>query len=168
MPEENTNITPLDIKKKQFSTSFRGFDVNEVETFLEMITDEFEGLIVKNEGLKEALAAKDKEIREIKGQEASLRKTLDGLQQVLVDERSRAEDQGKQIIREAEVKASEILMKSRQERSSLQNEIEHLKRMRREFLAKVGSLVDSYKKIIEQDQQSMDSDIKMDTDVQMI
>lgn len=168
MPEENTNVTPLDIKKKQFSTSFRGFDVNEVETFLEMITDEFEDLIVKNEGLKEALAAKDKEIREIKGQEASLRKTLDGLQQVLVDERARAEDQGKQVIREAEVKASEILMKSRQERSSLQNEIEHLKRMRREFLAKVGSLVDSYKKIIEQDQQSMDSEIKMDTDVQMI
>ncbi len=97
-----------------------------------------------------------------------MRKTLDGLQQILNEERTRSEQQGKQIIRESELKASEILAKAREEQSALQNEVQHLKRMRREFLAKVGSLVDSYKKIIEQDQQSFDAELHIDSDVQMI
>ena len=168
MSEENTKITPLDISKKQFSTSFRGFDVNEVETFLEMITDELETMIRKNEELKESLVKREREIKEIKERESSMRKTLDGLQQVLTDERARAEEKGKQVIREAELKASEVLMKSKEEQSALKNDIRQLKRTRREFLAKVGSLIDSYKKIIEQDQQSLDAEINVDSDVQMI
>lgn len=168
MSEENTKITPLDISKKQFSTSFRGFDTNEVQTFLEMITAELEDLIKKNEELKEALAKREREMKEIKDRESSMRKTLEGLQQVLTDERARAEEKGKQVIREAELKASEILMQSKEEQSALQNDIRQLKRMRREFLAKAGSLIDSYKKIIEQDQQSLDEEINIDSDVQMI
>jgi cell division initiation protein len=168
MSEENTNLTPLDISKKQFSTSFRGFDVNEVETFLEMMTDELETMIRKNEDLKESLTKREREIKEIKDRESSMRKTLEGLQQVLTDERARAEEKGKQVIREAELTASEVLMKSKEEQSALKNDIRQLKRTRREFLAKVGSLIDSYKKIIEQDQQSLDAEINVDSDVQMI
>jgi cell division initiation protein len=168
MSEENTNLTPLDISKKQFSTSFRGFDVNEVETFLEMMTEELETMIRKNEELKESLVKREREIKEIKDRESSMRKTLEGLQQVLTDERARAEEKGKQVIREAELTASEVLMKSKEEQSALKNDIRQLKRTRREFLAKVGSLIDSYKKIIEQDQQSLDAEINVDSDVQMI
>jgi len=168
MPEENMNITSLDVRKKQFSTTFRGFDVKEVQTFLEMISLELEQLTAKNQALRETVDQKEIEIREIKGRESSMRKTLEGLQQILNEERTRSEQQGKQIIRESELKASEILAKAREEQSALQNEVQHLKRMRREFLAKVGSLVDSYKKIIEQDQQSFDTELHIDSDVQMI
>ncbi len=169
MSEENgTNLSPLDIKKKQFSTAFRGFDVKEVETFLEMITLEMEGLIVKKNSLKEALEKKDREIGEIKEREASMRKTLEGLQQLLEEERQRAEEKGRQIIREAELKAAEILQQAREEEAALKNGIDQLKRIRREFLAKVGSLVDSYKKILDQDQKVVDEELRVDSDVQMI
>ena len=52
MSGEYNHLTPLDVKKKQFATAFRGFDVNEVETFLEVMTGELEDLIKKNEELK--------------------------------------------------------------------------------------------------------------------
>ncbi len=169
MPKENvTNLSPLEIKKKQFSTSFRGFDVKEVETFLEMITLEMEGVIVKKNSLKEALEKKDREIGEIKERETSMRKTLEGLQQLLQEERKRSEEKGRQIVREAELKASEILQAAREEETTLKNEIDHLKRMRREFLAKVGSLVDSYKKILDQDQKLIEEELHIDSDVRMI
>jgi len=169
MPEENvTNLSPLEIKKKQFSTSFRGFDVKEVETFLEMITLEMEGVIVKKNSLKEALEKKDREIGEIKERETSMRKTLEGLQQLLQEERKRSEEKGRQIVREAELKASEILQAAREEETTLKNEIDHRKRMRREFLAKVGRLVDSYKKILDQDQKLIEEELHIDSDVRMI
>ena len=97
-----------------------------------------------------------------------MRKTLEGLQQILAEEKTRSQEKGQHIIREAEIKASEILMESRNEKVVLENEVKQLKRIRREFLAKVGSLVDSYKKIIEQDQHSLDTEINIDTDVQII
>ncbi len=169
MTEEQTNITPLDIKKKQFSTAFRGFDIKEVETFLDILTGELEALILQREDLRKVLEAKEREVEEVKERESSIRNTLEGLQDILTEERSRVEEKGKHIIREAELKASEILMQSREEQLSLQNEIQQLKRLRREFLAKVGSLVDSYKKIIEQDQENLDAEIRIDSsDVQMI
>jgi len=169
MPEENgTNLTPLDIKKKQFSTAFRGFDVKEVETFLEMMTLEMEGLIVKKNALKEALEKKDREIQEIKDRESSMRKTLEGVQRLLEEERKRAEEKGKQIIREAEVKAAEILQETREEEAALKNGIEHLKRIHREFLVRVGSLVDSYKKILDQDRNAIEDELQIDRDIRMI
>jgi len=166
--ETGTNLSPLDIKKKQFSTAFRGFDVKEVETFLEMITLEMEGLIIKKNSMKEALEKKDREIGEIKEREGSMRKTLEGLQQLLEEERKRAEEKGQQIVRESELKAAEILQGARAEEAALKNRIDQLKRMRREFLAKVGSLVDSYKKILDQDQKVLEEELRVDSDVQMI
>jgi cell division initiation protein len=168
MSEENLNLTPLDIKKKQFSIAFRGFNVQEVETFLEMMTLEMEDLVLKKNSLKEIVEKKDQEIREIKERESSMRKTLEGLQQILQEEQKRSEEKGQQIIREAEVKAAEILQEAKERGASLRNELQQLRRMRREFLAKLGSLVDSYKKIIDQDQKELDEELRVESDVQMI
>lgn len=168
MAEENMNVTSLDVRKKQFSTTFRGFDVHEVQTFLDMISLELEQLTAKNQMLRESLEKKESEVREIKDRETSMRKTLEGLQQILNDERARSDQKAKQIIRDAELTASEMIARARDDLSSMQSEIQHLKRLRREFMAKLGSLVDSYRKIIEQDQQNDDAEIRLDSDVQII
>jgi cell division initiation protein len=168
MSDVHNRITPLDIKKKQFANAFRGYDVDEVETFLEMLTVEMEELLIKNQELRRTLEMQEKEIKEYKLRETSNRNTLESLQQILAEEKNRSQEKGKHIIREAEVRATEILMESRKEKSALENDVIHLKRMRREFLAKVGSLLDSYKKIIEQDEQTLDTEINLDTDVRMI
>ena len=168
MTEQASPLTPLDIQKKEFSTSFRGFDVKEVQTFLGMITEEMESLLRKNQELREALEAKEGEVAAVKEQETSLRRTLEGLERIVTEERARAQEKGEQIVREAEVKAGEILLRAKEEQAALQNEIRQLKRLRREFLAKLGSLVDSYRKIIEQDQKALDEDVEIGQDVQMI
>ena len=55
-------ITPLDIRQQQFSVRFRGFDAEEVDTFLEMIADEYETVIEENRKLKEEIEKKDRDI----------------------------------------------------------------------------------------------------------
>jgi len=44
-------ITPLDIQQKQFPMKFRGFDVEEVYAFLEVIREEMGDLLRENASL---------------------------------------------------------------------------------------------------------------------
>jgi cell division initiation protein len=48
-------ITPRDIEQKQFPMKLRGFDVEEVFAFLEVVKEEMQTLLRENESLKERL-----------------------------------------------------------------------------------------------------------------
>src|SRR4030065_84436 len=69
-------ITPLDIQQKQFPMKFRGFDVEEVYAFLEVIRKEMEDLLRENASLKESAQRAENQIKEYKDMETTLRETL--------------------------------------------------------------------------------------------
>lgn len=48
-------LTPIDIFNKDFKYSFRGYDVDEVNEFLDLVIKNFEWLIEENRKLKEQL-----------------------------------------------------------------------------------------------------------------
>ena len=48
-------LTPMDIHNKEFARSFRGYDDEEVDRFLDEIIEEFERLYKENLELKERL-----------------------------------------------------------------------------------------------------------------
>ena len=43
-------ITPLDVRNHQFSRRLRGIDPEEVETFLRLVSEDYEQLVRENEG----------------------------------------------------------------------------------------------------------------------
>lgn len=49
-------ITPTDIINKDFKTSLRGYDVKEVDEFLDIIVRHYEEVLHENEQLKKELA----------------------------------------------------------------------------------------------------------------
>jgi len=69
-------LTPLDIQQQQFSVRFRGFDTNEVDTFLETVASELEDLLKKNKELLEELERKEARIGEYHNMEKTLKETL--------------------------------------------------------------------------------------------
>ena len=66
-------ITPLDIQQKQFPMKFRGFDVEEVYAFLEVIREEMEELLRENAFFKESVQRSENSIREYKDMETIFR-----------------------------------------------------------------------------------------------
>ena len=50
-----TKITPSDIQQQQFKIKFRGFDIQEVDVYLEKIADAFESLINENQKIREKI-----------------------------------------------------------------------------------------------------------------
>src|SRR5512145_2914106 len=98
-------ITPLDIQSKQFPVKFRGFDVDEVYSFLELIREELEELLRENASLKEQLNRADAQLQEYRNMEVTLRETLMTAQQMVDEYKTNSRKEAELIIREAELKA---------------------------------------------------------------
>jgi len=69
-------ITPLDIQQQQFTVRFRGYDIQEVDAFLETVANELEEQIKKNTDLREDLERKETRIWEYQSMEKTLKETL--------------------------------------------------------------------------------------------
>lgn len=69
-------ITPLDIQQQQFTVRFRGYDIQEVDSFLETVANELEEQVKKNTELREELERKETRIWEYQNMEKTLKETL--------------------------------------------------------------------------------------------
>ncbi|MXQ53650.1 DivIVA domain-containing protein [Shimazuella alba] len=54
-------LTPMEIFNKDFKQSMRGYDVNEVNEFLDLVIRSYEDILKENEYLKEQLTTSKKQ-----------------------------------------------------------------------------------------------------------
>ncbi|HTZ19100.1 MAG TPA: DivIVA domain-containing protein [Dissulfurispiraceae bacterium] len=146
-------ITPLDIQQKQFPMKFRGFDVDEVYSFLELIREEMEELLRENASLKESLSRADSQLQEYNNMNATLRETLITTQQMVDEYKANARKEADLIIREAESKADDILKAAQEKAVKIHEDIVELKGIRRHFKEEVKRLIESHMKMIEFDKE---------------
>ena len=55
-------LTPVDIHNKEFSRSFRGYNQDEIDDFLDEIVNDYEKLYRENNQLKKELELDEKQI----------------------------------------------------------------------------------------------------------
>ena len=137
-------ITALDIKDKQFTTKFRGYNEQEVDEFLDIIVDDYEDLVRDNrelstrvKELEEKLAYFD-EMKESLSQSVILaQETAEKVKASAADESAnlinKANFNATRLIEEAKSKASEILRDATDEAKRVAIETEELKRQSRVF-----------------------------------
>lgn len=145
-------ITPMDIRQQQFTVKmFRGFDTQEVDTFLEDLAADYEALLKENSLLKEQLQALEERTRGLEDREKVLQETLVTTQRLVEEMKDQARREATVIIREAEVQADRIIEVSRAAEGNLQSEIIALKRTRRQLAEGLRSTVEMYQRLLEQD-----------------
>lgn len=145
-------ITPMDIRQQQFTVKmFRGFDTQEVDTFLEDLAADYEALLKENSLLKEQLQALEERTRGLEEREKVLQETLVTTQRLIEEMKDQARREASVIIREAEVQADRIIEASRSAEGSLQSEIIALKRTRRQLAEGLRSTVEMYQRLLDQD-----------------
>ena len=145
-------ITPMDIRQQQFSVKmFRGFDTQEVDTFLEDLAADYEALLKENSLLKEQLQALEERTRGLEEREKVLQETLVTTQRLVEEMKDQARREASVIIREAEVQADRIIEASRTAEGNLQSEIIALKRTRRQLAEGLRSTVEMYQRLLDQD-----------------
>lgn len=101
-------LTPLDIHNREFRRSLRGYDIDEVDEFLDEVIRDFETLYKENLDLKEKIQKQDDNINKYKELEETLQNTLVLVQQLSEEVKQNAEQEAKLIIWEAQKKAEQI------------------------------------------------------------
>ncbi|MBM4146160.1 MAG: DivIVA domain-containing protein [Nitrospira sp.] len=146
-------ITPLDIQQKQFPMKFRGFDIEEVYAFLEIIREEMEDLLRENASVKENVQRLENQIKEYRDMETTLRETLLTAQQLVEDYKTNARKEAELVVREAELKADSVLKEAQEKVIKIHEDIVDLKGIRRHFKEEIKRMVESHMKMLEFDKE---------------
>jgi len=146
-------ITPLDIQQKQFPMKLRGFDVEEVYAFLEVIREEMEDLLRENANLKENIQRLDNQMKEYRDMETTLRETLLTAQQMVEDYKMNARKEAELVVKEAELRAESLLNEAQEKVIKIHEDIVDLKGIRRHFKEEVKRLVESHLRMLDFDKE---------------
>lgn len=136
-------LSPIDIHNKEFSRSFRGYNEDEVDDFLERIIQDYEGLIRTNKQLEEDMMRVNEKLAHYDSLEDSLSKSILVAQETAEEVKSNARKEAQLIIREAEKNADRIVSEALNKARKMALEMEELQKQASVFRARFRSLVQS-------------------------
>ena len=116
-------ITPLEINKQEFKKTMRGYDPVEVDTFLEMIGNEYEKVLADNKDFQRRIIELETELRNYKEVEKTLKQTLMNVQESSNQSRENIKKEADLIRREAEMAASDMIEKAKMESQKIREEV---------------------------------------------
>ena len=127
-------LSAIDVKKQEFRKSFKGYDVGEVEAYLDTIANQLEMLNRENEELKEKIASLEQDKSELNAEiqvyrdnektfQKAIVKSQDMSEEVLENAKKRAE----LIIKEAEILSNKTKVSAQEEFINLRQELEDLR-----------------------------------------
>lgn len=135
-------ITPLDIENKRFSKQMmNGYNVNEVDDFLDELTLEYGKLYKENAELKEQREELDDNVGKYKNIEATLQNTLVMAQKTADEITAVAKQQAEQILKDAEYQAKTSVDELNAQIINKQKELDELKKQFDVYKAKMESLL---------------------------
>jgi cell division initiation protein len=150
-------ITPMDIRQQQFTVRmFRGFDVQEVDTFLQDLAGDYETLLKENALLKEQLQVLEERTRGLEDRERVLQETLVTTHKVVEEMKEGARKEAGLIVREAELQGEKTLEAARAQAATMQAEVSALKRRRQEMTESLRSTVEMYQRLLSQERTDAD------------
>lgn len=136
-------LTPLDIRKQEFKKTMRGYDPVEVETFAEMIANEFENLLKEQNELRNKFVEYETQLKDYKQMERTMQQMLLQAQETTGKTYESARRDAESIIKEAETKASAIVGSANSEVAKLNNEIAQLQARKDSLIGRLRVLLSS-------------------------
>ena len=147
-------LTPMEIHDHQFKKSFRGYNENEVDDFLDRIVADFEKILRENERLKNQISTNETELEHYRKLEKTLNDTLMVAQrtadEVITSARKNADDLKEQTAREcqqirdqAQFEATQQLDAANAKRDTILAEYAKLVSEKHSFLLKLRTTLES-------------------------
>ena len=151
-------MTPLDFQRHQFAGRFRGYDPDEVEAFLRIVSEDYEGLVRENDSQADRILRLERQVETLSAQEHLLKETLVSAQ-AMTEEMSRtAERQAELRLAEVEVRAEKILDASHRRAARLSQDIREMRALRSRLAESLRSAVETHLALLETLEQDPDQD----------
>ena len=157
-------LTPLDIQQQKFQVKWRGYDKQEVETFLEMISEDAEALLQECSKLKKEIQKCEAQLVDFRENERAIQQTIMTTQKVSDDLKRNAQREAELIISEAKVAAGRIMNDaraqaekvvgdSRSEVGQLTKELHDLKNRKMDYEVSFRSILESQLHLLQSAQE---------------
>ncbi|HKK99798.1 MAG TPA: DivIVA domain-containing protein [Desulfotignum sp.] len=161
-------VTSLVVKQKEFKTRFRGFDVQEVDAFLEDVAAQLDALDRTVQGLTEEKRRLDLENQGYRKRENAMKNAMIQSQKVLDQMKENAKKTSQNIIANAEVEAEKILSRAHKRLSQLHSDIVELKRQRIQLEMQISAVLESHSKLLEMTKEENKAADETDTTLRFI
>jgi len=147
-------LTPMEIHNHQFKKSFRGYNENEVDDFLDRVVADFEKLLGDRDRFKNQVESLGKEVEQYRKLEKTLNDTLMVAQrtadEVISSAKKNAENLKENTAREcqnirdqAQFEAKQLVDNATAKRDEILTEYNRLVREKHEFLLKLRTTLES-------------------------
>lgn len=147
-------LTPLDIENKRFSKSIKGYNLDEVDDFLDQLTIDYERLYKENNELKNQLETVQNDLEHYKSVEQTLQNTLIMAQSTADDIKANAQSRADQIIRDAQSEARRATDEITKEEFEIRKRTEELKRQFSVYKAKMEALLISQLEMLQDNKEN--------------
>lgn len=131
------DLTPLDVRKKRgdFGKGVRGYNVQEVDSFLELVAERLEEVVKENITLRERVDRLAEQVTAQTGRERAVHEALVTAQQLREEIQENARREADLITRDAESRAREIVGEAERKATDRAESLHELERRRKRFLA---------------------------------
>jgi DivIVA domain-containing protein len=136
-------LTPLDIRKQDFDRSLRGYSVEEVESFLEMVADQWEELESETRRAKNRAEELEQQMSHVEKVEDALQDALSATRENAEQHLENARDKAENIVERAEAKAERITAEAEKERNAIQQEVHALEQRQQRIASRLGAFLQS-------------------------
>ena len=154
-------VTAMDITNKEFKKGFRGYDIDEVDEFLDKIAEDYEVLYKENSSLKEKMGAMEENLNHSVRMEETIQNTLILAQNAAEQSKKAAQKEADMIIKNANETAQKILDKAHNDVVKINDDFEKTKQDFTIFRTKFKNFMHSQVEMF----QNMENDFIKDYNV---
>ena len=156
-------LTPLDVRKQEFKKVMRGYDSVEVDTFMEMVSNEFEDLLKQQRDVRDRVTELETQLRDYRQIEKTLQQTLLQAQETTGKTYETARRDAESILREAEARAASIVEKASGKLSIMHEEIVQLRGRKAGIISRLRLLLTSELELLKTMEPSGDDSLSYGT-----
>jgi len=142
-------MTPLDIQNHSFRSGWRGFDPEEVESFLAAVAEDYAALLQELSSGSDQLRRLEARLEELSLNEALLKETLVTAQNLGDELRNTAQKEAEVRVSEAEVKAERILDAAHRRAGRLGEEIREMRGLRTRLASALRSSIETHLALVD-------------------
>lgn len=142
-------MTPLDVQSHQFAHRLRGYDPDEVNAFLRIVSEDYESLVHETDSQSDRLRRLEARLEELSAQENLLKETLLSAQAMTEELRGTAEREAALRLAEVEVRAEKILDASHRRAARLAQDIREMRALRSRLAESFRSAAETHLSLLE-------------------
>jgi cell division initiation protein len=142
-------ITPLDLRNHGFARRWNGYAREEVDEFLKLVAEDYEGVLRELSNQAEQLARLGAQVEHLAANEQVLQDTLTMAQKISEDLKRTAIKEAEVLVGEAEVRGEKLLEAAHRRAAALAEDIREMKQLKTRLAASVRGAFETYLRLLD-------------------